>query len=223
MGATTATAYARAVERLLAERTDRAAVLSPRDWAILTGWHARGVPLELVEEALDAAVERQSRGKGAASRRGLSYLAPAVEEAWRVILDGRSSNEPAGPRVSDSRETAVDCWKRRLEQEPPESRLGLLLETLLDDHSRGAGPAALDSRLDESLPDAVPRDLLQRCEAEIERQIAPFRSRLSLRVLEQTITAARRQFLRRALGLPRADPHRPAPDDDDEDAPSPET
>lgn len=223
MRTTTATAYARAVERLLAERTERAAVLSPRDWAILTDWHARAIPLELVQEALDAAVERQARRKGGGALRGLSYLAPAVEQAWRVILDGRSSTEPLAPPIGGSRENPVESWRRRLEREPPGSRLGLLLETLLRDHADGAGPAVLDARLDESLPQAAPRAVIERCEAEIERQIAPFRSRMPPRVLEQTIAAARRRCLRRALGLQPAAPESPAQVDEDEDAPSSET
>ena len=223
MGATTATAYARAVERLLAERTERTAVLSPRDWATLTAWHARGIPLELVAEALDAAVERQARRKGGGALRGLSYVAPAVEEAWRVILDGRSSSEPADEPGGGTLENPVESWRRRLGQEPPDSRLRRLLEELLRDHAEGTPQSALDDRLDKSLPQAAPRELLERCEAEIDGRIAPFRSRMSPEVLEQTIAAARRRYLRSALGLLRAVPESPEPVDEAEDAPAYET
>lgn len=221
------TAYARAIERLLTERLDRAPVLSPRDWATLTEWHARGIPLELVADALDAALERRPRGKHSRSPawHGLSRLSHAVEESWRAIVDGRSDYGPAD--VPDSRtrssETTLDTWRRRAAEEPQASPLARLLRTLLREHATGTVPAALDARLDAELPQAAPAAVLRRCDAEVERRIAPFRSRMSARALDRTRAAARLSLLRRTLDLPRITGGGSGSDDDGDALAAPET
>lgn len=75
--------YARALERALAEASGRAVVMSPRDFALLSGWLARGVPLALVLEQVE---HRKSKGKDV---RSLASIAGAVENAWSAVVDGR--------------------------------------------------------------------------------------------------------------------------------------
>lgn len=95
--------YARAVERALAESSGRAVVMSPRDFSLLSGWLARGVPLGLVLEQIE---HRKSRGRDV---RSLASVARAVEEAWGSVVDGRlgathdagSPSPPATPAPPD--------------------------------------------------------------------------------------------------------------------------
>ena len=50
--------YARAVERSWSELCGRPVIFSPRDWALLDDWRQRGIPLQIVQEAIEAAAER---------------------------------------------------------------------------------------------------------------------------------------------------------------------
>jgi hypothetical protein len=87
--------YARALERALAQASGRAVVMSPRDFALLSGWLARGVPLALVVEQIE---HRKAKGKDV---RSLASIASAVEHQWSAVVDGRvgatRSSGPAGP------------------------------------------------------------------------------------------------------------------------------
>jgi hypothetical protein len=75
--------YARALERALAQASGRAVVMSPRDFALVTGWLARGVPAALILEQIE---HRKAKGKDV---RSLASIARAVEEAWGAVVDGR--------------------------------------------------------------------------------------------------------------------------------------
>ena len=89
-----ATRYARAIERRWSRLWEQPVVLSPRDWSRIARWHALGIPLEIVEDAMLAQVER-ARARSGAPR--LSGLAPLVEQAWSVILEGRGGAGGTGP------------------------------------------------------------------------------------------------------------------------------
>lgn len=195
-------AYARAIERCWCDAVGRPVVLSPREWTLVSDWYERSIPLAIVEEAIQQTVARKSR-RGAMAPRGLGYIAPAVEEAWGVVIDGRrvesaSSGTPAGLRER----TALARWRQRLEQEPPGSALRVLLGELLEQHAAGTAPDELDRRLDLELVAAVAENLLRSTEKEVERQLAGFRERMESAVFEETRRRALAARLRRALALP---------------------
>ena len=52
--------YVRSIERVWNGLVERAVVLSPKDWALASDWFERGVPLELVTEALEEVGRRQA-------------------------------------------------------------------------------------------------------------------------------------------------------------------
>jgi hypothetical protein len=176
----------------------RPVVLSPRDWSRVARWHALGIPLEIVEEAMDAALDKARSAEGA---RGIAELAPRVEAAWSVILDGRRSGACEGGIVATAEPTR--CWRRRIETEPPGSPLSELLEALLGRLDRGEAEEALDDELDRRLPESVEPSLRDRVSAEVARETEPFRTRMSAGRLEATRHRATVDRLRRALDLPR--------------------
>lgn len=106
--------YARALERALLDASGRAVVLSPRDFALLTGWLERGVPLALILEQIE---HRKSKGKDV---RSLASIAGAVEQAWSAVVDGRMGAAPATPAPSRSEAPALDD-AALLEQAAPEA------------------------------------------------------------------------------------------------------
>jgi hypothetical protein len=57
-------------------------VLSPADVQLVRSWHGRGLPAELVEEAVREVFERERYKNPARRIGGLGYCAYRVEEAW---------------------------------------------------------------------------------------------------------------------------------------------
>ncbi len=189
--------YARAVERRWSDLVQRPVVLSRRDWSRISRWHSWGVPLDLIEEALRAAV-RPERGR---EPRGLTELAPAVEESWTVILQGRIARHPVelGSNPVDPRA----AWSSRIREEPPDSALARTLTELLARLDRGDDPHVLEQELDRRLPEIAPAELVDRVLASLERELAEYRSRMPTERLQATRRRACEKRLRHALKLPR--------------------
>jgi len=193
--------YARRIERRWGELLAQPVVLSPRDWGVLSDWHARKIPLQIVEEAMEAAVER-GRKRGRSPRAGLSYLAPAVDDAWSCVVSGRLEDGDGEP-VDNAPSPPVTAWRRRIDAEPPGSALAGLLSGLLRRLDGGESPETLDGELDRRLADAAEPDLLREVEGDLDRALEPHRGRISAARLEATRARAMSQRLRLRLGLPR--------------------
>lgn len=190
--------YARAIERRWSELQGKPIVLSPRDWARIERWYALGIPLQVVAEAMAAATERDRTKK---SPLRLGRVAPLVEEAWAVILDGRRATPDAvGPSPQAD---PIDLWRRRKEREPDGSPLAVLLEELTDRLEHGADRQKLDDALDRRLVATVDPALRTKVQREVDGDIEPFRERIPAERLEATRHRACVNRLRRLLDLPR--------------------
>jgi len=192
-------AYAREIERQWSRMLERPVVLSPKDWALISDWHARSIPLPLIVESIRHSAE--SPGRRAAPR-NLAYIAAAVEEAWQVVLDGRRAS--ALPTPAPLRDP-VEAWRRRLDAEGAGSALHGLLSELLDAHENGEAAETIDRRLDERLQTSVAADLLDATRHQVDAELAPFADRIDDETLERTRRAAIADRLRRALDLPLLD------------------
>ena len=191
--------YARRIERRWSELVDKPVVLSPRDWTRIADWHERGIPLEIVEEAMIDAVERDRRKAGT---RRLADLAPLVEEGWAAIVDGRRAASESGAEPQSTSDPE-QLWGQRAEAEPRDSPLGRLLRELVARRAKGEEAAAVDRELDRLLPETVARSLRERAEEEISKELEPYRERMTPQRLESTRRRARSERLRRWLDLPR--------------------
>jgi hypothetical protein len=195
--------YARAVERLWAGLCGRAVILSPKDWSIVEEWYARGIPLQVIEEAIDAAVERRKRGKGSPPPRGLVYIAPAVEEGWTAVLEGRRQGPPATASGQKRNTPDISGWRERSNAEAEGSPLCLLLSGLIAAFEGGAEADELDRQLDADLPAAAPGELLRAIEKEVTSELAPFSERMTSSAYEETMRRAVAARLRQMLRLDR--------------------
>ncbi len=195
-----ARAYARAVERALEECAGRPAVLSPRDWSLLSDWFDRGVRLEVVLEALEEAAGRRRRGRGS-RRLSLGYLAAAVDERHRAWVDGRATRPEAGESPLPPRETVRAAWAAASARGG--AALSWAIAASIGILERGGSPEEADDALDEALPEAVPPELGERARAESERALSPFRARMDAAAFRATLRRAVADRLRRALDLPR--------------------
>jgi hypothetical protein len=197
-GRGSAARYARAIERRWSELLGKAIVLSPRDWARIEHWYALGIPLQVVAEAMAAATERDRTKK---SPLRLGRVAPLVEEAWAVILDGRrAAPDAVGPSPQAD---PVDLWRRRKEREPDGSPLAVLLEELTDRLEDGEDRQELDDALDRRLVATVDPALRTKVQREVDGDIEPFRGRIPAERLDATRHRACVNRLRRLLDLPR--------------------
>jgi len=196
-------AYAREIEREWSRLLDRPVVLSPKDWALISDWHARAVPLPLILESMRYAATRPG---GRSAPRNLGYVAPAVEEAWQVVLDGRRAAPDSLPRPPTG--DPVDTWRTRLEASGVESSLRRLLSELLRAYETGEAAEAIDLRLNESLETSVSEDLLVATRDQVDAELAAFVERMDAATLARTRRAAIVDRLRRALDLPFLDPTR---------------
>jgi len=196
-----AATYARRIERRWCELLEQPVVLSPRDWSLLNEWHERGIPLQLVVEAMQTTIER-SRGRGRAPRTALASLSQTVEGAWGAIVDGRRAGSATFGEAPAPPPGSADSWRRRAESEGG-SALGTLLTDLLCRLDRGAKCAALDAELDRRIVEASDPDVRCEIEREIERQLDPHRGRLSDAQIERTRSRALVDRIRGRMGLAR--------------------
>jgi len=204
MSGTTLHLYARRVESLWSRYQDRAVLLSPKDWQLVCTWFERGIPLELIGEVLDDDRERRRAGK--ALPRRLGYFAPAVDESWTAVVEGRvgvGRPEPVAGQAAGAAGDPAGRWRQRSEAEPTGSRLAELLAGLLRERRRGVAPERLDERLDRELPSAVGDERRAAAESEVERRLAAHRGTMPAAGLEETRGRAVVELLRRRLGLPR--------------------
>lgn len=190
--------YAREIERAWTRLLERPAVVSPRDWQRVQDWYERGIPLGIVLEALETA-----RGRKGRPPHSMGYLAPAVEEAWRVVIEGRLGEGETGSAPQPDPNAAVESWRRRSATERQGSALRALLERELKALADGGAVADAERRLELELLDAVEPERLAEVSAEVERELQRFRGRLDGQELERTRRRAVVDRLRRALALAR--------------------
>jgi hypothetical protein len=177
-------------------------VLSPKEWKLVCQWYERGIPLRVVEEAL-AGDDRRRRSRGAV--RSLAYFAPAVEEGWNVIVEGRLPVDHAPLDRADPSEPAqgIDGWRERRDAEAEGSPLRCLLDELLGRHDQGEAGRDLDRRLDDGLLGAVSEPQLRVAREFVDRRLFAHREAMAADVLETTRRRATVEQLRRSLALPR--------------------
>ncbi len=197
-------AYARAIERAWSTVRGRPSLLSPRDFALAAGWHARGIPLSVVIEVF-AELARPSRGRrrpAAMTARSLGYFAPAVEEAWQAIRGGRVA-APSEEETPDAEPGLLDPWRRVRDDAATPLALKILLESLLREVEAGGDRLAADRHLDEELPGAAPPAVAARAASQAVSVLEAARRRMTPETYRTTLRRAWVDRLRRALGLPR--------------------
>ena len=194
-----AAAYAREIEARWSRLLDRPVVLSPKDWVLISNWHARGIPLQIIDESIRAAGERKHRS---AAPRGLAYIAPAVEEAWRVVVEGRLALTHSAATSGPPTGSPIDLWRERMREEPSGSHLRDLLAALLAAHEAGEVAETLDERLEWALPTSVDHAWRRSIEERVDHELAPFRERMDQATLAETRRSAVLSRMRDELGLP---------------------
>lgn len=79
--------YFQAIEATFLRLRGSPLLLSPKDWRTAQDWHRQGVPLDLVERALEEVFERRRERGDDRKISSLRYCAPAVAAAWKRLRE----------------------------------------------------------------------------------------------------------------------------------------
>jgi hypothetical protein len=194
--------YARAVERHWSELCGRPVIFSPRDWALIEDWHQRGVPLQIIHEAIDAAAARRKRSSAAGPPRSLAYVAPAVEEGWQLVIEGRLRDGSDAATAQRHQESGISSWRACRDGQAEDGPLSRLLDELIAASAAGAEVEELESRLNSGIGQAAPEELRRRAEAEVAAELKPYQHRMTPESLESTRNRVVARRLRFWLDLP---------------------
>lgn len=206
-------------------------LVSPLDWAIVETWQKAGIPLEAVLRGIDRAFESWQRSRRGAAGRPLKSLAYCVDAVLEAAAEAAAAAAGKGPeterRASEpfSREELAGYFARnrqRLLAAAEKQAAPALAAQLRDAAARIeaiAGvlesPGALDledlerrltvleEKLTAAMTAAASEELLLGIRREMDRQLAPYRRRMTAEQLAQL----ERQYLQKRLweasGIPR--------------------
>jgi hypothetical protein len=198
-------ALAVAVERHFTARSGTRHVLSPRDFLLLKGWHAAGVPLTTILAGIDRAFEVE------AAVASLAYCRRFVE-APLGPGEGRRAEPPATPAPAagaalpaqlKALQAAVRAARAPAAFERAERLLAELIDFVAVAHEPnraylGQKLAALDELVDAAALDALPAQAAQAFAAEAQRAAERQAGKTPPAALQE---AQRRYLVRRARDL----------------------
>lgn len=193
-------AYFQAVEEIFVRLRGAPLLLSPADWQVARRWHRDGIPLDLVQRALEGVFEkRKERGaKGKIS--SLRYCAPAVEAAWeeRRELTAPGERLEAPPFDPSSR-------LQKLSAALPEGLTSFAARVAAlagDPQTIEEGLAALDREMLKSVEASLEERTRAEVERAVEKTLSSLRGRLPPGELETSRERLTWQVLRQRLALP---------------------
>jgi hypothetical protein len=225
--------YFSEIEERFSARRGSVLLLSTLDWALIETWREAGVPLEAVLRGIDRAFdkydERTARAKGRLRKvNGLAWCAQAVMEAAEELVEAATGAAPVREvRAQESGFEAarVALYLERNAETVAASRANALsgaAEVLTATAQRlrelamgvrgDAAPAldeldrtltVLEERMVAAVKQAVPEAEAVALRESAERELAPYRSRMSGAQLKQVSAQFEQKRLLEAYGLPR--------------------
>jgi hypothetical protein len=207
--------YYQAAEAAFIRRRGTPFLLSPRDFALLKEWRALGVPIEAIEQGIDAAFSRREERQARGRVNSLAYCADAVLEAWERRAEtsvgkggGRSAPEPeiAGTLRGLAGRLAELALRRPDLAAPVESASRSIERLALSGKNAEeieTSLARLDKRLAKALYDGLPGPEKDRLDAGVQTALSRANIRMDADAAERTRRALSRRTLREVLDLPR--------------------
>jgi hypothetical protein len=199
-------------------------LVSPLDWAIVETWQKAGVPLEAVLRGIDSAFESYQRSRRAGRPlKSLAYCVDAVLDAAVQHAEAAAGTGPAVPSAAAkepfSRDELRDFLSRNAEKLDRAAQQTGAAAASLARHAAQAhasladlfplldSPAALDledlerrltvieERLTAALTAGADEETLLAIRRELDRQLAPYRRRMTAAQLSQL----ERQYIQKRL------------------------
>lgn len=223
--------YFTEIEERFSRRRGSILLLSTLDWALIESWREAGVPLEAVLRGIDAAFDRyetrSARAKGRLRKvNGLAWCAQAVMEAAEEMVEAATGVAPqrAKENAQSGFETervavyltrnagALELTANQLEDgttlHATAQRLRELAATMrepdpmpLEDLDRTL--TVLEERMVEALRAATPEKDVVALREQADRELVPYRSRMSTSQLRQVVQQFMTKRLLEKHALPR--------------------
>ena len=207
--------FYQAAEAAFIRRRGTPFLLSPRDFALLKEWRALGVPIEAIEQGIDAAFSGREQRNPRGHVNSLGYCAGAVLEVWerRAETSVGKGGGPSGPEpdiagaLGHLAESLADLALRRPDFAGPVEAAMRSIERLATS-GKNAGEtetslARMDKGLAKVLYDALPGPERERLDAEVQTALSRANIRMEADAAERTRRALTRRMLRERLMFPR--------------------
>jgi hypothetical protein len=216
--------YFTEIEEHFQRRRGTVLLLSTLDWALIETWKEAGIPLEAVLRGIDAAFDRNERRPSKTRKvNSLAYCAQevlaAVEEMKEAAVGTTRERPEAGlepARVAEYLErNAAQVEQAKV---PPAAR-GVAAEAArsLRELAQGVAQAGAALRLEDlerrltvleekllaALLAAAPEEELVAARAQAERELAPYRRKMTAPQIEQLLKQYVNKKLLDQCGLPR--------------------
>jgi hypothetical protein len=207
--------YFTEIEERFSRRRGSILLLNTLDWALIETWREAGVPLEAVLRGIDAAFDKyDTRARKTRQRKinGLAWCAQAVMQSAEEMVEAATGAAPANP--PDARESGFEAERVAAYLDHNASLLeaagnpDAATATRLRELSaamRGPSPLALDEldrtltvleeKLFAALQASATEQELVELKAQAERELAPYRAKISAVQLRQI----QQQFLQKRL------------------------
>ncbi len=200
--------YFTEIERHFQSRRESFTLLSTLDWVLIETWKDQGVPLELVLKGVDRAFSKARRPVGS-----LAYCAGAVAEVIEEQKELRTeAPEPPGFGTDEVRDYVgrLASTVRALEDRWPEfaARIASIADGIAatDASDLRAGENALNAiedKLTSIIEIAADESVLIEVRNEVERGMAPVRSRMTVEQLAMLERQLWKRKLMERYGVPR--------------------
>lgn len=198
-------AYFHAIEKTFIRLRGAPLLLSPSDWRMAQSWRRAGIPLELVEEALETVFHRREK-RGAKGRvQSLRYCREAVETAWEEL------QELVAPSRRDEAETVdaaaqLELLVKALPDVDVVERLDLgnrirAIDGAMSEREKALG--ALESEVYAAVAADLSKDERKALEQRVDTVLADLPEPLEGLERDRAAERLRRQILRRRMGLPQ--------------------
>ena len=207
--------YFTEIEEHFQRRRGTITLLSPLDWALMEIWKDAGIPLEAVIRGIDTAFDKwERRPKHTRKVNSLAYCAQEVlaaaeemkEAAVGAATTGKPQAGPEGPAVYEfllhnaaeverailsetARQVAVDTASGLREM----AALSESASVSMEDLERRL--TVMEEKLIAALLASTPESALLQVRTEADRDLAPYRSRMSAVQIEQL----HRQYVQKRL------------------------
>jgi hypothetical protein len=222
--------YFTEIEERFQQRRGAILLLSTLDWALIETWRDAGIPLEAVLRGIDAAFDKyEARQKRGRMRRvnGLAWCSQAVMEAAEELREASAGTATAATateetgfeheRVAMHLESAATALEaaiiahdacaataKRLRELAAEARAAKSTTTVAHEMETFERVLTLlEERLFKAIQLAAPEELILGIREHAERELAPYRGRMSVDQLRQVKQQFEQKQLLVNYNLPR--------------------
>ena len=208
--------YFTEIEDHFQRRRGTLTLLSPLDWALMEIWKDAGIPLEAVLRGIDASFDKwQRRPKHTRKINGLGYCAQEVLAAAEEMKEAAVGGDPPDKSAVGLDAQAVSEFLRRNADELESASLPGAVQKLAGETASGLRDIAglfqsktpppmedierrltvMEEKLIAALLADTPEAALLQVRTDADRELAPYRSRMTAPQIEQLL----RQYVHKRL------------------------